>query len=400
MKNKRKSPATIRALCAAMVVFMAVAGGEALAQAYVPASDDVVLERLPAPGEKTLRALRDLRAKLKAQPENLTLALRLARRYMDLGRSESDPRYYGYAESALKPWWDLDKPPVEVLTLRAGLYQFRHAFETALEDLSSILAKRPAHAQALLTQAFVLQVRGRNVEAMQSCRRLPKSVPRLIVATCVGRVESLTGQAATGKDLLTQAIAKAGKKQDRLRLWALTNLAEIAARTGDNQDAEQRFLEALDLGRRDVYLLGAYADFLLEQGRTREARDLLDGDTRADALLLRLAIAEDRLGREVAAEYRATLEARFEASRRRGSILHRREEARFKLEILKQSESALRLAVANWGLQKEPQDAALVLRAAIAAKAPERAAPIVKWVEKSGLEDVSIDALIQRLKKG
>ena len=182
MKDKRKSPATIRALCAATVVFMAVAGGEALAQAYVPASDDIVLERLPAPGEKTLRVLRDLRAKLKAQPENLTLALRLARRYMDLGRSESDPRYYGYAESALKPWWDLDNPPVEVLTLRAGLYQFRHAFETALEDLSSILAKRPAHAQALLTQAFVLQVRGRNAEAMQSCRRLPKSVPRLIVA--------------------------------------------------------------------------------------------------------------------------------------------------------------------------------------------------------------------------
>ena len=57
-------------------------------------------------------------------------------------------------------------------------------------------------------------------------------------------------------------------------------------------------------------------------------------------------------------------------------------------------------AVANWGLQKEPQDAALVLRAAIAAKAPERAAPIVKWVERSGLEDVSIEALIQRLKKG
>jgi len=400
MTHRKKYSAGTHILSAFFWLWLIFLGGQTLAAPYVPASDDTVLERLPDSGQQSLRALRALRADLEADPGNLTLALRLARRYMDLGRAESDPRYYGYAESALKPWWNLDKPPVEVLTLRAGLFQFRHDFETALADLSSILTARPNHAQALLTQAFVLQVRGRYGEAMESCRRLPKAVPPLIVATCAGRIESLTGEAAKGKDRLSQALAQADKTEDRLRLWALTNLAEIAARGGDNREAERRFREALDLGRRDVYLLGAFADFLLEQGRPQDARDLLDGDTRADGLLLRLAIAEDRLGQAAASQYRAALEARFEASRRRGSILHRREEARFNLEILKQPETALRLALENWALQKEPQDAALVLRTALAAKAPERAAPIVNWISGSGLEDVTIEALLRRLKQG
>ncbi len=399
MKNRMTCSITIRALCAAIVVFMGLIASEATAKPYIPANDDTVLEKLPAPGTESQRVLRGLRTQLTATPENLTLALRLARRYMDVGRAESDPRYYGYAESALKPWWDIDKPPLEVLVLRAGLYQFRHDFETALDDLETILAARPNHAQALLTKAFVLQVVGRNGAAIEACRRLPKSGPSLIVATCLGRVESLSGKAAGGKNRLANALT-AGNNEDRLRLWALTNLAEIAARRGGAQEAERHFRAALDLGRRDVYLLGAYADFLLERGRPQDARDLLDGDTRPDGLLLRLAIAEQRLGNDAALRYRTMLEARFEASRRRGSILHRREEARFTLEILKRPETALRLALANWDLQKEPHDAALVLQAAIAAKTPTRATPVVAWIAKTGLEDVSLEASIRRLKQG
>ena len=229
---------------------------------------------------------------------------------------------------------------------------------------------------------------------------MPAAVDRLIVATCAGRAASLTGQGVAGYDLLRRAVTAAPKADDRLRLWALTNLAEIAVRLGKREKAERHFRAALDLGRRDVYLLGAYADFLLQQGRAEDARSLLDGDTRVDALLLRLTIAEDRLGRNTADKYRAMLEARFEASRRRGSVLHRREEARFNLEVLKRHDEALRLAEANWAVQKEPQDAALVLQAALAAEAPERAAPVAEWVEGTGLEDVSVRALMRRLKRG
>ncbi len=52
------------------------------------------------------RELRELRLALAAQPGNADLAVRLARRYYDEVAAEGDPRYIGYAQAALAPWWD------------------------------------------------------------------------------------------------------------------------------------------------------------------------------------------------------------------------------------------------------------------------------------------------------
>ena len=394
----------MRTLRWAAVIFgglvLALSAMGAAAEPYRPNSDTEVLQRLPAPSDATQRALRSLRQALSQDPERLDLAIDLARRYIALGRAEADPRYMGYAEAALMPWWDRDAPPLEVLVLRAVVHQSRHAFESALDDLARALARRPNHAQALLSQAFVYQATGQYGRALQSCRRLPRKLDRLVIATCAGRVLSLTGQAETGYDVLRRALEAAPRAEPRLRLWALTNLAEIAVRLGKAEAAERHFRAALDLGRRDAYLLGAYADFLLDADRPEEARALLRDRTRVDALLLRLAIAEARLEKDTAQQHRATLAARFEASRRRGSQVHRREEARFNLEVLKRPGAALRLAEANWAVQKEPGDARLVLKAAFAAGDPERARPVAEWVRGVGLEDAALDALMRRLEEG
>lgn len=382
------------AFCFLVALTIAIVPTSGIAAPYLPTSNDQILERLPAPGDALLRELRRLRADLDVQPKNLDLALGLARRYVTLGRAEADPRYYGYAQAALTPWWDLANPPDEVMVLRAVLRQNRHDFDGALQDLSEALERRPSHAQALLTRAFVLQVQGRHEEALKDCRRLPGSVHPLIVVTCVGRIVSLTGEAAKGYDLLRQAVERWTDADKRLRLWAMTNLGEIAARTGDVAAAEQHFRAALDLGQRDTYLLGAYADLLLDQDRAKDVLALLDGETRADGLLLRLALAA-----ESESAFRSALEARFAASRRRGSVIHRREEARFALELLNQPDRALDLAKANWAVQREPWDARLVLESALAAGAPREARVVMDWVHTTGLEDKSIETLVQRLKQ-
>ena len=59
------------------------------------------------------------RAALARAPGNLALALQVARRYSELGRVTGDPRYSGYAQAALLPWWDQAEPPRDVLLLRA-----------------------------------------------------------------------------------------------------------------------------------------------------------------------------------------------------------------------------------------------------------------------------------------
>lgn len=367
------------------------------AEPFVPTDDAEVLERLPAPRDADARELRRLRAELNEDPSDLGLALRLARRYIGVSRAESDPRYQGYAQAALSPWWDLRDPPADVLVLRATLRQGRHDFDGALADLSAVLAAEPRNAQAWLTRAVILQVQGRYTEAVASCARLSRLASPLVAAACAADAAGRNGHAAESYELLREALDDAPDADAGVRLWALTILAEIAERRGDHRAAEEHFRQALALGLRDGYLLGAYADFLLDRGRAAEVRDLLADEVRADGLLLRLALAEQRLDDPDLPEHVAMLRARFDASRMRGDALHRREEARFALRLLDQPERALRLAEENWRVQREPWDARLVLEAALAAGAPSAAAPVVDWLREARLEDARIGSLIRRL---
>lgn len=374
------------------------AAGSAFGSPYRPDTDSIVLEELPTPADGTRAELRLLRTRLSSDPTNLDLALDLARRYVKLGRSESDPRYYGYAEAALKPWWISLDVPVDVLVLRAIVHQSRHAFDAALADLGLALKERPNHAQALLTASFVLQSQGKYAEALALCSRLPVRTEPLIVVTCVARVKSLTGEAGRGYDLLRHALDRSPGVETSVRLWALTNLAEVATRTGKYDAAERYFRDALSLVPRDSYLLGAYADFLLDRGRPEEVRDLLENEKRVDGLLLRLALANDQIAE--ASDEVGELKVRFDAGRRRGNALHLREEARFQLWLLNDPVEALRLATRNWQVQREPWDARLLLEAALSADNPGAARDVLAWIDMTGLEDAEIEDLARRLTQG
>jgi tetratricopeptide (TPR) repeat protein len=364
---------------------------------HVPTNDAEIVERLPTTTDATTRQIRRMRQDLAQDPTNLELAVRLARRYIQIGRAESDPRYNGYAQAALQNWWNEATPPVEVLVLRATLRQNRHDFDDALKDLSTALTIDPRNAQAWLTQAVILQVQGRLEAAHAACARLvPLAVP-LVTATCLADVASVSGDAQQGYDMLSRALAAPATVDASPRLWSLTVLAEIAARIGDADEAERHFRAALALDTRDAYLLGAYADFLLDHGRAAETRDLLAGETRADPLFLRLVLAEKAIGVSDLRDHVAILSARFEASRMRGDTVHRREEARFLLHLANRPVEALSRAQENWQVQREPWDARLVLEAALAAGNPAAAGDVIAWLEATGLEDPQIDALRNRL---
>jgi hypothetical protein len=131
------------------VVFITGLSGRAIAAPYVPASDGQVLERLPfTASDPVMRELRTLHSELNREPDNLPLGLRLAQGYLELGRATGDPRYSGYAEAALAPWWHLEQAPQGVLVVRATLRQRMHQFDAALEDLAIVLNANPRNAQA------------------------------------------------------------------------------------------------------------------------------------------------------------------------------------------------------------------------------------------------------------
>jgi Tfp pilus assembly protein PilF len=368
------------------------------AKPFVPSDDQEVLERLPEKSDPSLAELKRLRVALAQNPNDLALAAKLARRDIEAARATGDPRFLGQAQAALSPWWSLPDPPAAALLLRATLKQSTHDFPGALADLDRLIAARPTEGQALLTRATVLTVQGRYAQARADCARLARLAVPLVTAACVAAPASLSGEARAAYASLAGALAREPNADASLREWVQTLAAEIAQRRGDVAAAEAHFRTALALDPRDQYLLGAYADFLLERNRPAEVMPLLKNDTKNDSLLLRLALAEARSPEAQAAfdTHRADLAARFDAARRRGDSLHRREEARYRLEIERDYASALALAKENWKVQREPADLRLLVAAAKAAGDQTTLREATHWMRENRLEDVALQAIVGR----
>jgi len=382
---------------AALAVCVAAMAAAACAKPFVPPSDAVVLERLPEKGDPALAQLKRMRAALRSNPRELDLAVPVARRALEAARTLGDPRFLGEAQAALAPWWTGNDVPASAWLLRATLKQTQHDFAGSLADLDALLAAHPTLAQARLTRATVLNVVGRYADARRDCAALAGRVAAIVVIGCQAVPASLSGDAAAAYAALTQTLAYAGGDSG-VREWALTLAAEIAARRGDFAAAERHFRAALALDPRDAYLKGAYADFLLDRNRPAEVLPLLRDDTRNDILLLRLALAEQRLPeqRRAFAEHREDLAARFDAARRRGDSMHRREEARFRLALENDPKGALALARANWAVQREPADLRILLEAARACGDADAQKVAGDWIAAHRLEDAVIVAQQER----
>ncbi len=364
---------------------------------YTPDNDEQVLERLPVAANAVNRDLRALRNTLNADPRQRELAVKLSHRYIALGKAEADPRYYGYAQGVLNPWWDNLEPPSDILLLRALIRQNSHDFDSALQDLQMLLRREPENAQAWLTQAVILQVLARYDEAQRSCLPLMALDAPLVAGTCLATIAGLTGHAAESYDFLRDALQDAQDISADQRLWSLTVLAEMATRMGKMTEADRFFTDALKVRSQDVYLLSAYADFLLDQQRPAEVIALLADKTRIDGLLLRVALAKQQSGDADLPAIINQLTARFAASRLRGENLHQGDEARFVLTLLKQPQLALRLAQANWSLQREPKDARILLEAAKATGDPAAAQPVMALLKTTGMEHIVLRRLTAQL---
>lgn len=379
----------------AALATLALAAASAGASPYTPASDAVVLEILPVAASALDRDLGTERRALASSPRDLARATRLAWRYVDAARATGDPRYAGLAEGVLRPWLASASPPDDVRLLRATLRQNRHDFAGASRDLDALLARDPRNAQAWLTRAAIAKVRGDLAGARASCLPLLRVADALSATTCLADVAGASGRARSAERALARIVATNPEAPPPQRQWALVTLAEIRARLGETEAAEAAFREALTVAR-DSYSVAAYADFLLDAGRPRDVLTLLGDERRADGLLLRRALAERRLGAATVARSVSQLSARFAAARLRGERLHAGEESRFALAFGDPRE-ALALARDNFAVQREPRDARALMEAALAMRDPNAAAPALAFLSGSGLEDVQLRSLAQRL---
>jgi tetratricopeptide (TPR) repeat protein len=345
-----------------------------------------------------MQELRALRSAWIADPKREDTAVRLARRYLEEVAAEGDPRYVGYAQAALAPWWSLPDPPPDIRVTRAMLLQFNHRFDEALADLDAAVQQDPNLGEAWAWQMAVRMVRADYPGAQRACTQMARLGTPLIGVACQAQIDAATGQAGRAAGHLQAALKSAAGASPEQQLWVLTRLAETEDRRGQFKEAEAAYRQALALGVTDGYLLAAYGDFLLDRGRPAEVLALLKGKTRSDLLLLRLALAAKLLGSPELAGWQSELAARFEAARLRGDSVHQKEEARFALAVLGQTPRALSLAQQNYAVQREPADARVLLEAALAARQRQAAEPALAWLTQSGIESVALQALAQQLR--
>jgi len=374
---------------------LALALSAAVAAApFVPADQGQVLERLPDRSTPQYRDLKRLRAEVAAAPNDVAAATALANAYYRISRSEGDPRFLGYAQAALTPWWKDAEAPSAVLVMRATILQSNHEFLRALADLDKAIARDPRNARAILVRATVQTVQGKYDAARADCERLHGLVSELYLVACTAGIDAVTGKAQSARAALEGSLAAMPNATPDTRAWFESLLGEIAQRQGDPV-AEKHFRAALAADPRDLYTLAAYGDWLLDQKRAAAVVPLVQNEPRVDALLLRLALAQKALQRPEADGSVTILRARFDASRARGDTVHRREEARFQLQLNGDPKVALRLAQENWKVQREPADLRILAEAAHATGDTPARETVHQWLAATGLEYPAVAALVK-----
>jgi tetratricopeptide (TPR) repeat protein len=369
-------------LSASFAVVLLSAAWLSVAQAdpYLPVSENAVLAELPA-GTR----FADVAARRLARAR-VDVAIPLAQFYIQQSRISGDLRFLGYAEAVLAPWVKTDPPQPDVLVLQATLQQSRHDFTASLATLDRALAARPNDPQALLIRATVLRVLGRYAEAAPACEQFSRLVEPRLGALCTQSLRGMTGELESAYSALTQISSQGWLNSERS--WLYSELGEMAVRLGRDEDAQRWFQRDLNLVPGDFYVRAAFADLLLRQRRPAEVLALLEGQESFEPLLLRIAIAQKQLGDAGLAHSSARLRTAFAAELQRGEAVHRREHARFLLEVEDRPKLSLRAALENWTVQREPDDVLVLISAAKAAGNPAAADPALKFVRTQGQTDV------------
>lgn len=383
---------------------LSLAFGLAQAAPYTPANDADIVERLPGrASDPAIRRVESLRKQLAARPDDTDLRIEIARRYFDMAMAQGDPRYVGYASAAIAP---LAKtaPANSNVSAQADYFlvlgliqQFSHQFEPALVNLAKASQLNPKSADPLLWRSAIFMVQARYPEALVECQRATPLADPLLGLGCSAYVQATNGELDPAFEKLATAVKAAPQAAPELLLWQSTRLAEMAWRLERFDTAEAYFKNALKQGVTDQFLLGAYADFLLARQRPGEVISLLTDWERSDILLLRLALAGKATDDKRSVNWAAQLRDRFAAAALRGDRLHEQEAARFELDIESNAAKALTLASANYNIQKEPRDAEILMRAALAAKQAKTAQVAMDWLRSSRYQDPAFVTLAAQL---
>lgn len=356
----------------------------AVAAPYRPQDDALILAPLPASAPRVPRGAD------RALPP--ATAAEVARILIERFRASGDPRELGHAQAVLEPWWRIEDAPDDILLMRATLQQSQHAFDAALADLDRLLRRRPDHAQAWLTRATVLRVRGEFEPAADACAKLEGLGTPFVAELCSASVQALSGGLSAARVRMDRLAPLRERQPRAIDAWFAAEQLEMSVRAGDVESATAQAADALSRYPNDLGLQAAQADRLLDQRDPQAVIKMIPAETPVDALRLRLALAFHRTGDARFARLDDLIMDGFAAAHRRGDVPHLREEARYRLDTGRDPQGALADAQRNWEIQREPWDLRLLLEAAIAAGRADVETAAWQWADRNGVVDARLPA--------
>ena len=373
------------------LVAIGVAIGLALLQASAfaatllpPGGDNDVLEVLPAITRN--RPTLGMPAPKAVDPITVASA---ARQDIAMARQTGETRFWGRAQAALTPWWDRADAPVDLAVLQATVQQGRHEFDASRKVLTAALARAPQHAQGWLNLASLERLSARYAESLLACEAVARAGQALYASACRLETQSLQGQhglATSGLSALIAQTTDAGQLS-----WLQSLLAEAQERAGRDAAAAEAYRRSL-AHEADLYTAIAYSDLLLRTGKPSQALQALAALPETDAVVLRRAVAWNRLGDARWSGARALLQERMAELKRRGDdpALHGRELALAALWLDDDAAAALTLARANLLLQREPLDWWVAVQSARAAGNAGALTEIETAIRAAGLQDARL----------
>jgi len=339
-----------------------------IATPFTPINKNEVLVALP---KKTTK-IKFLKEALNKDKTNEVKVDTLVSFYLQQGREQSDPRYFGYAQAVLKPYLKNKDVSYSLKMHHIDILQHQHHFSEALKRLDEVKTKGLKDPKPYLMSAVILSSQGFYTEAMKECTQLIFRSSHLVSTTCITQMQSHNGKLEASYTLLKKTYLKSKVNEKEERLWSLSVLAKMALRTKQNEEAIFYMQEALSLDTKDYYILGMYADLLLKDKEYIKVHNLLRNYEYVDALLVRLSISQKELGLKESKHNISKLRSHYKNLELRGEKAHLREQAQFELYLEGNNKKAWAFALENIQMQKEQSDIDIYKKAAIAMNINEK----------------------------
>lgn len=383
--------------CCLVVAAIGVKAGD---QTTTPANDSVVLEVLPRSLWGKRDVLVSLQSRLKENPTDALLAFQVATFFIEAGDEGSDPRFYGFARAALKPWWETKIVPPPILRLRAKLKEKEHQYDEAIDDLVFLIRTRSKDGQAIIELVNLYRLQGNLKKASFRSEQLAEFAAEIPVAIARAPLDAISGKAEKALSTLERLTPKIQSDFPATMTWVRMTQAESSEILGRYDDAIQFYEDALQASPQSFSIKRAFSDLLIHEGKYDEVITMVQQYLVDDGCLLMAAIAARGAGqKDKATLWTDQLRRRFEETRQRGDQPHRRFVARYYLDLADNPKLALSESLANWANQKELVDARLVLRSAIAVGRPESAKPVIEFLTQCKCQDAASALLISKLEK-